>query len=87
MDTDVLRVATQTAPPQISPGDFCSDPEPHYSDKFAPGSTVYAVAYVRDLQRSTPVTVSPRVSPWSANAWITDSGMVLTVPGAISSST
>ena len=34
-----------------------------------------------------PVMVSPRVSPWSAYAWMTDSGMVLTVPGAISSST
>ena len=42
--------------------------------------TFWAAAY-------EPVTVSPRVSPWSSNALMTDSGMVFTVPGAISSST
>jgi hypothetical protein len=57
-DTDVLRVATQTSAPKISPGDFCSDPAPGYKDNFKPGDTVFAVAYLRDMQRETPVTVS-----------------------------
>jgi len=57
-DTDVLRVATHSAKPKISAGNFCENPNPAYSDRFTPGSKLWAAAYVRDLRPDTPLTVS-----------------------------
>ena len=56
IDPAVLRLATHSvAPPSQSQ---CSDPDPRYATRFAPGATVYAAAYLRDQQPSTPATVA-----------------------------
>lgn len=67
-DTDIIRVATHAAtPPSItypfaSPN-FCGtdglpiNPDPQYSNSFAPGATVYLAVYLKDQKTTTPVTM------------------------------
>jgi hypothetical protein len=57
VDTDILRITTHSAvPPPPSTG--CSNPDPHYSDRFAPGSEVWGTVFLRDQRNDTPVELS-----------------------------
>ena len=53
-DAEVLRIATHTVVPNPAP-DWCSNPRPGYSNRFAPGSRVWVAAYVRDQGPKTPI--------------------------------
>lgn len=57
VDTDILRIATHSAVPP-SPSTGCSNPNPRYSDRFAPGANVWGAVYLRDQRKETPVVLS-----------------------------
>jgi murein DD-endopeptidase MepM/ murein hydrolase activator NlpD len=57
IDTDILRIATHAAVPP-GPSTGCSNPDPMYSNKFAPGATVWGAVFLRDQRKTTPVQLS-----------------------------
>jgi len=57
IDTDILKIATHAAaPPAVSSS--CNNPDPRYSDRFAPGAKVWGAVYLRDQRPNTPVVLS-----------------------------
>jgi murein DD-endopeptidase MepM/ murein hydrolase activator NlpD len=55
LDTEIIRVATHRVVPPNAHLDFCSNPDPGYSDRFLPGAQVWVAAYVRDQPPNTPL--------------------------------
>lgn len=55
IDTEIIRVATHKVVPPRADLNFCSNPDPGYSDRFLPGARVWVAAYVRDQTPTTPL--------------------------------
>jgi murein DD-endopeptidase MepM/ murein hydrolase activator NlpD len=55
LDSEIIRVATHRVVPPNAHLDFCSNPDPGYSDRFLPGARVWVAAYVRDQPPNTPL--------------------------------
>jgi murein DD-endopeptidase MepM/ murein hydrolase activator NlpD len=53
LDTEIIRVATHKVVPPRADLDFCTNPDPGYSDHFLPGARVWVTAYVRDQAPTT----------------------------------
>jgi len=56
LDTEIIRIATHKVVPPDAHLDFCSNPDPGYSDRFTTGARVWVAAYVRDQTPTTPLT-------------------------------
>lgn len=54
-DTEILRIATHRIVPNPAP-DWCSNPDPGYSDRFNAGSSVWVAAYLRDQTPNSTIT-------------------------------
>jgi murein DD-endopeptidase MepM/ murein hydrolase activator NlpD len=55
LDTEIIRIATHKVVPPNAHDDFCSNPDPGYSDRFTTGARVWVAAYVRDQTPKTPL--------------------------------
>jgi murein DD-endopeptidase MepM/ murein hydrolase activator NlpD len=55
LDTEIIRVATHKVVPPSAHLNFCSNPNPGYSNRFLPGARVWVAAYVRDQPPSSPL--------------------------------
>jgi murein DD-endopeptidase MepM/ murein hydrolase activator NlpD len=55
LDTEIIRVATHRIVPPRADLDFCSNPDPGYSDHFLPGAKIWVAGYVRDQTPTTPL--------------------------------
>lgn len=56
LDTEIIRVATHRVVPPRADLDFCSNPDPGYSDRFPAGAKVWVAAYARDQTPTTPLS-------------------------------
>ena len=54
-DTEIIRIATHKVVPPSAHLNFCSNPDPGYSDRFTTGARVWVAAYVRDQTPTTPL--------------------------------
>jgi hypothetical protein len=57
IDPLLLRIATHSIAPPAAASN-CDKPNPRYGTHFLRGATVYAAAYLRDQQTSTPATLA-----------------------------
>jgi hypothetical protein len=55
IDSEIIRVATHKIVPPRADFDFCSNPDPGYSDRFLAGAKVWVAGYVRDQKPTTPL--------------------------------